>query len=110
MDDILTRLYGVVRDRKANPAPDSYVNTLLSKGDEKILKKIGEEAVEVILAAKAGDEKALVGEVADLWFHVIVLLGDRGIAPARVYEELERREGRSGLEEKRSRPVEGGSQ
>ena len=103
MDQITARLYEVVLDRKENPSPDSYVCRLLDKGEDKILQKVGEEAVETILAAKAGDEAALVHEIADLWFHLIVLLGSRGISPEKVAGELERRFGTSGLEEKRSR-------
>jgi phosphoribosyl-ATP pyrophosphohydrolase len=103
MEEITARLFDVVIDRKANPSPDSYVNRLLEKGEDKILQKVGEEAVETILAAKGGDEDQLVHEIADLWFHLIVLLGARGIPPEKIAGELERRFGTSGLEEKRSR-------
>lgn len=103
MEEITARLYGIVLDRKANPSPDSYVCRLLERGEDKILQKVGEEAVETILAAKGGDEGQLVHEIADLWFHLIVLLGSRGIPPEKIAGELERRFGTSGLEEKRSR-------
>ncbi len=100
---IIDRVYQVIRDRKASPRPDSYVCRLLEGGDDAILKKIGEEAVEVVLAAKGADDDALVHEVADLVFHTLVLLGARDIPPARVAAELERRFGTSGLAEKASR-------
>lgn len=85
--------------------PDvSYVSRLFHKGDDAILKKIGEEATEVVLAAKdtrhGGAPKALVGEVADLWFHCLVMLSHFDLSPADVVAELERREGLSGIEEK----------
>jgi phosphoribosyl-ATP pyrophosphohydrolase len=103
--DILTRLYGVVLDRRASPCADSYVSKLLARGEDKILQKVGEEAVEVLLAAKSGGDDALVSELADLTFHALVLLGSRGIPPDRVAAELERRFGTSGLAEKASRAV-----
>lgn len=101
--NVYDRLYSVVIDRKANPAEGSYVCRLLEKGEDRVLQKIGEEAVEVILAAKSGREDALVYELADLAFHALVLLGSRDIPPERVSAELERRFGRSGVEEKASR-------
>jgi phosphoribosyl-ATP pyrophosphohydrolase len=101
--DIIDRLYALIVDRKANPRPDSYVCRLLEKGEDKILQKLGEEAVEAILAAKSGSEEALVYELADLVFHAVVLLGARGIPPSRIAEELERRSGTSGIAEKASR-------
>ena len=100
---ILDRLYAVVLDRKANPSPDSYVCRLLERGEDKILQKVGEEAVEVVLAAKSGADEALVSELADLAFHCLVLLGSRDIPPAAVARELERRFGTSGIAEKASR-------
>ncbi len=103
MTDILGRLYAVVLDRKANPRADSYVSTLLAKGEDRVLQKVGEEAVETVLAAKSGDDDRLVSELADLAFHALVLLGARGIPPERVAQELERRFGTSGLAEKASR-------
>jgi phosphoribosyl-ATP pyrophosphohydrolase len=103
--NIIERLYATVLDRKDNARPDSYVCRLLEKGEDRILQKIGEEAVEAILAAKSSDDEALVRELADLAFHTVVLLGAKGIPPARVVQELERRFGVSGLAEKASRTV-----
>jgi phosphoribosyl-ATP pyrophosphohydrolase len=102
--DVVERLYAVVLDRKANPRPDSYVCRLLESGEDRILQKLGEEAIEAILAAKkSGQDDALVCELADLAFHAIVLLGARGIPPSRIAAELERRFGTSGLAERESR-------
>ena len=105
--DPLARLAGVIESRKpANGGnPDaSYVARLLHKGPDAFLKKIGEEATEVVMAAKdidhGGDRARLVGEVADLWFHCMIALAHYGLKPADVTAELERREGLSGLEEK----------
>jgi len=81
----------------------SYVATLFAKGDDAIIKKIGEEATEAVMAAKDGDKIRLTAEIADLWFHCLVLLVRHGIGPEAVLAELERREGISGLEEKASR-------
>ena len=104
MDDrILARLAATIEARKAAQAGSSYVATLLQKGDNAILKKIGEEATETVLAAKDGDKLALVHEVADLWFHCLVLLASRGLGPQDVLAELSRREGVSGLDEKAGR-------
>jgi len=101
--DIIERVYQVILERKANPSPDSYVCRLLGKGEDKILQKVGEEAVEVLLAGKGGDDDALVYELADLMFHALVLMGSREIPPGRVAAELERRFGTSGVAEKASR-------
>ncbi|TAL17118.1 phosphoribosyl-ATP diphosphatase [bacterium] len=101
--NVIDAIYGIIEERKANPKENSYVCKLLEKGEDKILQKVGEEAVEVILAAKSGDEKALVCEMADLVFHCLVLLGSRGISPEEVEAELHRRFGISGIEEKNSR-------
>ncbi|MBC5784520.1 phosphoribosyl-ATP diphosphatase [Ramlibacter sp. USB13] len=107
MSDPLARLADVIESRKpANGGdPDaSYVARLLHKGPDAFLKKIGEEATEVVMAAKdcdqGGDPKKLVGEVADLWFHSMIALAHYGLKPADVIAELQRREGLSGLEEK----------
>ncbi len=100
---IIDRVYQVILDRRANPRPDSYVCRLLEKGPDKILQKVGEEAVEVVLAGKNPDDDALVRELADLVFHCLVLMGSRGIPPEAVARELERRFGTSGLAEKASR-------
>lgn len=88
--DIFPELYRVIQERKAHPAAGSYTAGLLSEKD-RILKKIGEEAGEVIIAAKNGDPKEIIHEVADLWFHSLVLLGCQGIPPEQVYKELRRR-------------------
>ena len=107
---VLDRLAATMDARKralaigSDSTDKSYVASLLKKGDNAILKKIGEEATETVMAAKDGDKIALVGEVADLWFHCLVLLSSRGLGPQDVLSELERREGRSGIEEKASRP------
>lgn len=105
--DPLARLADVIESRKpANGGnPDaSYVARLLHRGPDAFLKKIGEEATEVVMAAKdadhGGDHQKLVGEVADLWFHCMIALAHYGLKPADVIAELERREGLSGLEEK----------
>jgi phosphoribosyl-ATP pyrophosphohydrolase len=105
--DSLARLAAVIESRKpangGNPEA-SYVSRLLHKGPDAFLKKIGEEATEVVMAAKdvdhGGDRAKLVGEVADLWFHSMIALAHYGLAPADVVAELSRREGLSGLEEK----------
>ncbi|MBC7940013.1 MAG: phosphoribosyl-ATP diphosphatase [Chitinophagaceae bacterium] len=100
--DTLARLAAVVASRRpgAGGDPDkSYVARLLSKGPDAVLKKIGEEATEVVMAAKDGDRTRIVAEMADLWFHCLVALDLYGLQPADVLEELARREGLSGLEE-----------
>ena len=106
-NDSLARLADVIESRKpANGGdPDkSYVARLLHKGPDAFLKKIGEEATEVVMAAKdadhGGDRTKIVNEVADLWFHTMVALAHYGFSPAEVIAELERREGTSGIEEK----------
>lgn len=103
MSEILRQLAETIESRKLSKPEDSYVASLCSQGRDAILKKVGEEATEVILAAKSGDSAAVVHEVADLWFHTLVLLADRGLRPEDVFAELERRFGISGLDEKRSR-------
>ena len=104
MDSILERLTIILEERRHADPSTSYVAGLHEKGVNKILEKIGEEATEVILAAKeaesSGDVEELVRETADLWFHTMVLLGHMESSPAAVLEELERRFGTSGLEEK----------
>jgi phosphoribosyl-ATP pyrophosphohydrolase len=105
--DALARLAAVIETRKAVNGGDpatSYVARLLHKGPDAFLKKIGEEATEVVMAAKdadhGGDRAKLVGEIADLWFHCMIALAHYGLTPADVVTELERREGTSGIEEK----------
>jgi phosphoribosyl-ATP pyrophosphohydrolase len=103
-EDTLLRLAAVLDSRKGGDPESSYVARLFHKGDDAVLKKIGEEATEVVLAAKdvrqGGAPTALVGEVADLWFHCLVMLSHFDLSPADVVAELERREGLSGIEEK----------
>ena len=102
-NDILDAVYQVVQDRKQNPSEKSYVASLYAKGLDKILGKIGEEATEVAVAGKGGEVDEVVSEVADLWFHTLVLLSYYDLPPEKIYAELERRFGLSGLEEKASR-------
>jgi phosphoribosyl-ATP pyrophosphohydrolase len=98
-NDTLARLAAVIEGRRGGDPDKSYVARLFSKGTDAILKKVGEEATEVVMAAKDGDRTRIVGEVADLWFHTLVALAAFGLKPADVLAELERREGLSGLEE-----------
>jgi phosphoribosyl-ATP pyrophosphohydrolase len=100
---ILDAVYEVVQERKQNPSEKSYVASLYAKGLDKILGKIGEEATEVAVAGKGGEVEEVVSEVADLWFHTLVLLSYYDLPPEKIYAELERRFGLSGLEEKASR-------
>ena len=102
-NDILAAVYQVVQNRKQNPSEKSYVASLYAKGLDKILGKIGEEATEVAVAGKGGEVDEVVSEVADLWFHTLVLLSYYDLPPEKIYAELERRFGLSGLEEKASR-------
>ena len=98
-NDTLARLAQVVEARKGGDPEKSYVARLFHKGPDAILKKIGEEATEVVMACKDGDGPKIVGEVADLWFHCMLALSAYGLTPADVLAELERRGGQSGLEE-----------
>lgn len=102
--DSLARLAEVIASRRGGDPDKSYVARLFHKGTDTILKKIGEEATEVVIAAKDGDARKIVYEVADLWFHSVVALAQFGLTPADVIAELERREGLSGLAEFASRP------
>ncbi len=102
-DDILRQLAKVLEQRKQADPDSSYVAGLYHKGLDTILKKVGEEATETVIAAKGGDADELVYETADLWFHTLVLLVHQGVDPDRVLNELERRFGLSGLEEKAAR-------
>lgn len=103
MSDTLARLAEVLEQRKGADPDSSYVARLYAKGLDAILKKVGEEAVETVMAAKDGDREHLVYEVADLWFHSLVLLADQGLHPRDVLDELDRRFGLSGLDEKAAR-------
>ena len=98
-NDTLARLAQVIEVRRSGDPDKSYVARLFSKGGDAILKKIGEEATETVMAGKEGDARKIVYEVADLWFHSMLLLALHGLKPADVLAELERREGQSGLEE-----------
>jgi phosphoribosyl-ATP pyrophosphohydrolase len=98
-DDTLARLGAIIASRKGGDPDKSYVARLFFKGTDAILKKVGEEATEVVMAAKDGDRPRIVGEVADLWFHTMVALAAFDLDPADVLAELRRREGLSGLEE-----------
>jgi phosphoribosyl-ATP pyrophosphohydrolase len=98
-DDTLARLAAVVEARRAADPDTSYVARLTAKGVDAILKKVGEEATEVVMAGKDGDRARLTAEVADLWFHCLIALAQFGLKPADVLAELQRREGQSGLEE-----------
>lgn len=102
-DDILRQLAEVLEQRKQAAPNSSYVAGLYDKGLDTILKKIGEEATETVIAAKGGDADQLVYEMADLWFHSLVLLAHQGLGPEQVLKELERRFGLSGLDEKAAR-------
>lgn len=104
MSEVLQQLAAVLEQRKCADPADSYVAALYSKGLDVILKKIGEEATETVIAAKGGDHDQLLYEMADLWFHCLVLLAHQGLGPQEVLVELERRFGRSGIEEKAGRP------
>jgi phosphoribosyl-ATP pyrophosphohydrolase len=104
MSDILARLEAAIAARRGAEPGSSYVASLNAKGLDAILKKVGEEATEAVVAAKGGERTAVVHEVADLWFHCLVMLAWHRIPMAEVLAELERREGRSGLDEKASRP------
>ena len=110
MSDILARVAATIESRKPAAGGDpatSYVAKLFSKGDDAILKKIGEEATETVMAAKdarvSGDASKVLYETADLWFHSMVLLAQFGLSPQQVIDELARREGVSGIDEKASR-------
>ena len=103
MSDILERLAETLEARKGADPQSSYVARLYAKGTDSILKKVGEEAAETIIAAKSGDREQLIYETADLWFHTLVMLAHAGLGPNDVLNELARREGLSGLEEKAAR-------
>jgi phosphoribosyl-ATP pyrophosphohydrolase len=98
-NDSLERLADVIDARRAGDPDRSYVARLFAKGGDAMLKKVGEEATEVVMAAKDRDADKLIGEVADLWFHTMIVLAAHGLRPAQVLAELDRRAGQSGLEE-----------
>jgi len=101
--ETLERLAALIESRRGGDPEKSYVAKLLAAGEDAILKKVGEEAAETLLAAKSGDRLHLVRETADLWFHCLVMLARFGLGPQDVLAELQRREGISGIDEKTSR-------
>ncbi len=103
MDDILNKLEQILEDRKSAKSDESYVSSLYAKGLDEILKKIGEESTEVVMAAKDADKNKIIYEVADLWFHTLVLLRHEDIEVSKIQDELSSRFGLSGLEEKANR-------
>ena len=103
MSDILNRLADMLESRKNADADSSYVAKLYAKGMDSILKKVGEEATETVIAAKGGKRDEIIYETADLWFHTLVMLANADIKPQEVLDELARREGLSGITEKAGR-------
>lgn len=103
MTDTLNQLAQILEQRKSQSSEQSYVASLYEKGVDAILKKIGEESTEVVIATKTGDKTQIIYELADLWFHCSVLLAQQGLHPSDVLIELERRFGLSGLDEKAQR-------
>ena len=101
--ETLERIMATINERKAGDPAKSYVAGLFAKGDDAMLKKIGEEATEAVLAAKSGERLHIVREMADLWFHCMIVLARHGLGPADIAAELHRREGISGIEEKAAR-------
>ena len=101
--ETLERIAEAINERKSDDPTKSYVAKLFAAGDDAMLKKIGEEATEVVLAAKANDRLHLVREVTDLWFHCMIVLARHGLGPADVLAEMQRREGISGVDEKAAR-------
>lgn len=103
MSDVLKKLAAVLESRKGADPQSSYVAGLYAKGLDAILKKIGEEATETVLAAKTGERAKIIHETADLWFHTLIMLAQTGLKPDDILAELDRRFGVSGLDEKASR-------
>ena len=97
------QVYEVIRERKQSSPEKSYVASLMTKGTDSILKKIGEESAEVILATKNENRKEQIHEITDLWFHLLILMGYQGITIEDISQELKKRFGQSGLEEKAQR-------
>ncbi len=102
-DDVLNQVHQVLKSRIGADPSSSYAASLYDKGLDSILKKIGEEATETVMAAKDGDNDKIIYEIADLWFHTLVLLAQQGMHPQQVLDELGRRMGTSGLAEKAAR-------
>jgi phosphoribosyl-ATP pyrophosphohydrolase len=103
MNDVLARLSELLDQRKSADPTSSYVAKLYAKGMDSILKKIGEEATETVIAAKGGNKDEIIYETADLWFHTMIMLAKADLKPQDILLELARREGLSGIEEKASR-------
>jgi phosphoribosyl-ATP pyrophosphohydrolase len=103
MSDILNRLAELLEQRKADDPSSSYVAKLYAKGMDSILKKVGEEATETVIAAKGGNKEEIIYETADLWFHTLVMLAKADLKPQDILDELARREGLSGIDEKNAR-------
>jgi len=104
-NDVLEQVHEVLKSRIGAEPSSSYAASLYSKGLDAILKKVGEEATETVMAAKDGDADKIIYEIADLWFHTMVLLAQQGLAPRQVVDELARRIGTSGFDEKAARGV-----
>ena len=105
MSDILDRLAELLEQRKSADPTSSYVAKLYAKGMDSILKKVGEEATETVIAAKGGNKDEIIYETADLWFHTLIMLAKADLKPQDVLDELARREGLSGITEKASRTI-----
>jgi len=103
VNETLNNLATILEERKNSDPEDSYVASLYAKGLDKILKKVGEEATEVVIAAKDGNKEQIIYETADLWFHTLVMLAHANLGPEDILKELERRFGTSGHEEKAAR-------
>jgi phosphoribosyl-ATP pyrophosphohydrolase len=103
MQEILERLADTIESRKGGDPDASYIARLFARGEDAVLKKVGEEATEVVMAAKDGDRLRIVGETADLWFHCLAMLAFYGLRPSDILMELRRREGISGIDEKAAR-------
>ena len=102
-DAILSQLAAVIESRRGGDPETSYVARLLARGDDAILKKIGEEATEAVMAAKDRSPERIIAETADLWFHCLIMLAHYGLRPEQVLDELARRAGTSGIEERAAR-------
>lgn len=107
MNDVLAQLADVIESRRGGDPATSYVARLLGRGEDAVLKKVGEEATETVMAGKDGSSERIIAEVADLWFHCLILLAHYGLRPEQVLAELERRAGTSGIEEKAARKAQG---
>ena len=99
--NVIDKIYEVILDRKRNLREGSYVSSLFKNGKDKILKKIGEEASEVVIGSKNDKKEEIIYEIADLWFHTLVLLGYHDISPEDIYKELQKRFGKSGIRDEK---------